>query len=154
MRVWRLHNPNADYAKLATYDPLDGRGAAVYPGRWNLEGTGMLYTSPNPAQAVLEVLMHVPAAAFGTRELIELDVPDESVQDATAQVILRAYGRGEESTQVLGNDWAAENRTLCLLVPSAPMPLEPNVLINPQHPMMRKVKIVRTVKYSLDPRLR
>jgi RES domain-containing protein len=153
MLVWRLHNHQAAYAKLATYDPLDGQGAAFSPGRWNVEGTPMLYTSRYASLAVLEVLMHVPPAAFGLRELIEIDVPDESIEDATSMVISSAYGRGDESTQTYGTTWAKEKRSLCLMVPSAPMPMEHNILLNPLHPQMRKVKISRRLKYALDPRL-
>ncbi len=153
MRVWRLHNPNADYAKLANYDPLDGRGASYDPGRWNLEGTPLLYTSPNPALAVLEVLMHVPVKAFGLRELIEIELPDHTSEDATAAVTQIAYGKSDMSTQQLGTTWAGNRRTLTLRVPSAPMPIEFNIIINPQHPLMRQVRLIRTVPYALDSRL-
>jgi RES domain-containing protein len=153
MRVWRLHNPNAEYAKLASYDPLDGRGAALDPGRWNLEGTPLLYTSPNPAQAVLEVLVHLPALAFGQRELIELEVPDDSLEDASGLVVKLAYGQDERATQTLGDAWAQSKRTLALCVPSAPMPIQNNILLNPQHKLMRRVRIKRRVPYSLDPRM-
>ncbi len=154
MLVWRLHNHTAPYAKQNIYDPLDGTGAAFSPGRWNLQGVPLLYTSSTASLAVLEVLMHVAPRDFGIRELIEIEVPDETIEDATAMVISSAFGKGDEPTQVYGSNWAKEKRSLCLSVPSAPMPLEHNILLNPMHPQMRKVRVRRRIPYILDPRIR
>ncbi len=154
MLVWRLHNHTAPYAKLNTYDPLDGMGAAFSPGRWNLEGTALLYTSSTASLAVLEVLMHVSPRDFGTRELIEIQIPEESIEDATSMVIATAFGQTDLSTQAYGSSWAKEKRSLCLAVPSAPMPVEHNILLNPLHPQMRKVRVKRRIPYVLDSRIR
>ena len=153
MRVWRLHNPHAPQARARDYDPLDGQGAALHPGRWNEIGTRLLYTSPNPSLAVLETLNQ-----FGERELLELDVPDETFEDATASAVVMPFFRGEDrQTQAFGSTWVRETRSLVLLVPSTAScnarkdvtPVEHNTLINPTHPGFAKVSKVR---YTLDPR--
>jgi RES domain-containing protein len=153
VRVWRLHNPHAPHARARGYDPLDGQGAALYPGRWNEIGTRLLYTSPNPALVVLETLNHIAPSQFGERELLELDVPDEAVEDATASAVVTPFFRGEDrQTQAFGSTWARESRSLILLVPSAAMPVEHNTLLNPTHSSFAKVKLLRKVRYTLDPR--
>src|SRR5258708_35482693 len=58
---------------------LSGRGAFLYGGRWNSEGTFMLYTSLHPSLAMLEMLAHadefdVPPQMYLSR----IRVPDES----------------------------------------------------------------------------
>ena len=153
MRVWRLHNPHAPHAKQRHYDPLDGQGAALYPGRWNQIGTRLLYASPNPSLAVLETLNHVAPSEFGERELLEIDLPDEATEDATASAIVTPFYNGEDAqTQAFGTRWAQEARTLVLLVPSAAMPVEHNTLLNPAHPAFKHVRLIRKVRYTLDSR--
>jgi RES domain-containing protein len=153
VRLWRLHNPHTPHARLRGYDPLDGQGAALYPGRWNEVGTRLLYASPNPSLAVLETLNHLAPNQFGERELLELDVPDEAVEDATASAVVAPFFRGEDrTTQAFGSVWAGEARTLVLLVPSAAMPIEYNTLLNPMHVSFVQVKLLRKIRYTLDPR--
>jgi hypothetical protein len=44
-------------------------------------------------------------------------------------------------------------RTLVLRVPSAPVPEEMNVLLNPRHSGMRRVRILAERRFFFDPRL-
>jgi RES domain-containing protein len=153
VRLWRVHNPHAAHARAPGYDPLDGQGAALYPGRWNQVGTRLLYASPNPSLAVLETLNHVAPSEFGERELLEIDVPDEPIEDATGPAVTGPFYRGEDATtQTFGSRWVLEARTLVLQVPSAAMPVEHNLLVNPAHALFHRVRLVRSVRYSLDPR--
>ncbi len=84
MRVWRLFDHNASYALQANFDPLDGQGSALYPGRWNQRGVRLLYTSQSPELAMLELLTKLTPATFGVRLALEIELPEEAqVQDAT-----------------------------------------------------------------------
>jgi RES domain-containing protein len=57
------------------------------------------------------------------------------------------------STQALGDAFLQRNRALVFKVPSATVAGEFNYLINPMHPMMKKVRIVDVVPFSFDKRL-
>lgn len=58
-----------------------------------------------------------------------------------------------ESTQALGLEWALSLRSLALRVPSAVVPVEFNLLLNPRHPAMREVRTGEPQPLFLDPRL-
>lgn len=154
MRVWRLFDYRTSYALHPNFDPLDGQGAALYPGRWNQRGVRLLYTSQSPELAMLELLTKLTPATFGTRLALEIALPQETqVQDATP-VMLEHLLRGEnDDTQIYGSSWVAEARTLVLKVPSAVLPVSFNYLINPAHPQAKQLEILRQVEVSLDSRL-
>jgi RES domain-containing protein len=154
VRVWRIYDPEAAYALLPNFDPLDGQGAALYPGRWNKAGVRMVYTSQSPELAMLELLTKLSPAAFGVRLAVEIDVPDDArVQDA-APAVLGHLLRGEESdTQTYGSGWAARGQSLVLRVPSAVLPVSSNYLLNPLHPQAKRLRVVRQVEVGMDPRL-
>lgn len=154
MRVWRIYDPEAAYALLPHFDPLDGQGAALFPGRWNGVGVRLVYTSQTPELAMLELLTKLDPAAFGVRLAIEISVPDDaSIQDA-APAMLGHLLRGEDGdTQTYGSGWAASGRSLVLKVPSAVVPVSSNYLLNPLHPQARGLRVVRQVEVAMDPRL-
>jgi RES domain-containing protein len=58
-----------------------------------------------------------------------------------------------ESTQKLGSEWALSLRSLALRVPSAVVPSEFNLLLNPRHPAMPEVRVGQPQPLFLDPRL-
>ena len=53
----------------------------------------------------------------------------------------------------IGSDWVVSNETLLLRVPSAIVKDEFNILLNPAHGDMKRVKIANVEKYKLDERL-
>ncbi|SPF53511.1 RES domain protein (fragment) [Candidatus Sulfopaludibacter sp. SbA4] len=48
MILWRISN----------YSTPDGAGGLSAPGRWHLRGRRIVHCAPNPATALLEVLVH------------------------------------------------------------------------------------------------
>lgn len=149
MRTWRI-------ARRA-YQALDGEGARLNGGRWNSEGVPVVYTSHALSLAALEYLVHVDLAEAPTDLVaIEIEIPDDvrvsevSVHELPADWNLVA----EHSACVAaGDDWAAAARTLALRVPSAVIPQESNVLLNPRHADAGRVRVVATHDFVLDPRL-
>jgi RES domain-containing protein len=169
MHLWRIYNPDTPYAKAADFDPLDGKGAAVAPGRWNQLQTRLTYTSENLALAMLETLAHVPASAFGKRRAVEIELPKNiKIYDATPETLRWMYlafdyqedaktrrsrlRQAEKRTQVFGSEWAARGREPVMKVPSAVNPVEFNYLLNPLHPLMAQVVRVRELDVVLDAR--
>jgi len=154
MRVWRIYDHQAAHALQPAFDPLDGHGAALYPGRWNRPGVPLVYTSQSPELAMLELLTKVTPATFGVRMAVEIELPaDARVEDATSKVLETLLRGAEQDLRELGSSWAVAGRSLALAVPSAVMPLSRNYLLNPAHPQAKALRVVRQVPVSVDPRL-
>ncbi len=158
MIVWRIFDHRARWANEPKANPLSGEGGLHGPGRWHPRGTRVVYTAQSASLAVLETLVRVPAPLFGERTLVELDIPDELLEDVSATQMFRFVhdapaGDPEHLTRTYGRLWVDQGRSLGLRVPSAVMPMERNVVLNPAHPQMQRViERVREV-IRLDGRL-
>jgi RES domain-containing protein len=116
----------------------------------------MVYAAQTRALAALEGLAHFGGAerriAFVT---FAIEVPDELVlRLATAN--LPGDWRREEpgaGTQELGSAWQMGGKSVALLVPSALIPQEFCLLLNPEHPDTRKVAIRYPEPFRFDDRL-
>jgi RES domain-containing protein len=159
LRLYRIYNHRADYARATSFNPLDGAGGLTSASRWNLAGYLVLYTSSSAALALAEMLVHIPAAIFGERTLLSLDVNAEvSVETVTSTHLLQLLRDASsehplDTTQAFGNQWLKEGRSLLLKVPSIPLPFEDNYLINPSHPEMKHVTIIGSEIIYLDQRI-
>lgn len=134
MRVWRVvHRRFLDEA-------WTGRGANIYGGRWNHPGVNVVYTSEQPALAVLEVLAGgIKPQDLADYALLSAEVPDDAIVDM--------HGDGPERDR--GAAWL-KTGTLACRVPSAVVP-GTNVLLNPASKDWSKVKILSEA--PIDPRL-
>ncbi|HJV73925.1 MAG TPA: RES family NAD+ phosphorylase [Noviherbaspirillum sp.] len=155
--VWRIAADTPEY----TADDVSGTGAKRTGGRWNRIGTPMLYSAGNIALACLETFVHLNSGGLPlNRYLVELVIPDELWEKA---VRLDLTGRkyigwdampyGKVSLD-LGDQWAAEKASVLLIVPSAIVPEEFNVLINPAHPDAAAISAKKIRKWLYDPRMR
>jgi RES domain-containing protein len=135
---------------------LSGKGAEVSGGRWNSEGVPMLYTSPSIALAVLETLGHLGTADVPfNRYIVRIDVPDALW---AAREILDPPGGWDAvpagfTSRFAGDAWCAGRRSRLLAVPSAVLPEEHNVLVNPRHPDAGLLTAVTLRRLAFDPRL-
>jgi len=150
MQVYRL-------AKAKHIRDLSGSGARLAGGRWNQKGTAVLYAAENRALATVEFLVHVPIAILPKNlKMATLEVPDAAPRTAVSVKALppswNHYPPPPELAKI-GTDWVAANSHLLLYVPSAVVPEEHNVLINPSHPDMKHVRILKVETYQLDKRL-
>lgn len=59
-----------------------------------------------------------------------------------------------ESTQSIGSAWLERKTSVALRVPSVIVSMESNVLINPRHPEMARVRISSNETFRFDSRLR
>lgn len=149
MRVWRIAR--------AAYQALDGEGARLYGGRWNPEGLAVVYTSTTLALAALEYLIHVDPALVPTDLVaMAIDVPEDVAADRVDLATLPADWReapDHPACLEIGEAWAAAGKTLALRVPSAVVPEEENLLINPLHRDAARITVVRVRPFAFDPRL-
>lgn len=150
MKAWRIASKK--YATTA----FTGEGAARYPGRWNRAGIPVVYLAGSLAVGMLEILVHVTDRRYlNAYVAIPVELPDTLIERLETlpkdwQQLPEPY---PESTQTLGTMWATSLRSLALQVPSAIVPSEFNLVLNPRHPDITKMKIGKAEPLSIDPRL-
>ena len=156
MRVWRIATDTPDYVA----DDLGGTGARLTGGRWNRPGNALLYCAGNPSLACLETIVHLGAGGLPlNRYLVAIDLADrhwaarEEHRAEDLPVGWDALPPGKVSLD-FGDRWLAEKRSLVLAVPSAIVPEDRVVLINPLHPEAASVKATKLRRWLYDERVR
>lgn len=148
--AWRIAT------RKETARAYDGEGARLYGGRWNRPGTRLVYAAEHLSLAALELFVHLdpedaPRALFRFR----VELPDDAIERLPKDWLpasWRGYPAPPE-TMAIGTEWAARGESLALLVPSAVIPEENNVLVNPAHPRFKELKLRRGEAFSFDPRM-
>lgn len=153
--AWRIATDTPDY----TADDASGAGARATGGRWNRQGTPLIYAASSIALACLETLVHLGAGGLPlNRYLVRIDIPDELWAAAqqltadTAPVGWDAIPAGKTSLDT-GETWAAARTSALLLGPSIVIPEEHNVLVNPAHPDAVRLGYVKLRRWQYDARL-
>jgi RES domain-containing protein len=149
MRIWRIARRN--------FQKLDGEGARLHGGRWSPEGTPVVYASSTLALAALEYLVNVDIEDVPDDLVaLEVEVPDDtSTEETHVSDLPRGWNQVEEHPACIirGSDWVTAGDALVLRVPSALIPTEQNILLNPRHPEMARVRLVSSRDFAFDPRL-
>lgn len=151
MRVWRLTTKR--YASTA----FSGIGNRKVGSRWVPSGELAVYTSEHVATAVLENLVHMEPNHFRNNHvIITADIPNELPMDEISADSLPENWQTlyeDEELQQAGKDWLDSGESAFLVVPSAVVPQERNVIINPQHPDFAYVTIGKPEPFTFDGRL-
>ena len=151
MQLYRLCK--AEHAATA----FSGEGAMLYPGRWHHAGTPIVYTAESRSLAVLEQLVHLGRYRLPPNLVcFTVKVPDDlEVPAIPLRKLPDGWHRypGPPELRDLGSGWVLAGTSACLAVPSAVVPAERNVLINPRHPDFKRLKIGRPEPFALDERL-
>jgi RES domain-containing protein len=132
---------------------FDGEGARRYGGRWNSAGVPMVYASEHESLAVLEVRVHI--AMSGVYKSFAFDFDEGLMRTLPVQQLPKDWQREPPpvSLQRLGDQWVKAGDSVILAVPSAIVPNELNLLINPRHPDFSKIDIHTATDLTLDRRL-
>ena len=149
--VWRI--ASARYAGQA----FDGEGARLYGGRWNHAGVLLVYTSESLSLSALEFFVNLepalaPAGLVAASASVPADLPVRSIGIAELPAGWRNYP-APEALKDLGTAWARGGETAALWVPSAVIPRERNLLLNPRHPDFGRIRILPAEPFSFDPRM-
>jgi RES domain-containing protein len=150
MRVWRISK--ARYAHSA----FSGEGARLFDARWNFAGSPMVYTSSSLALAAIEYFVHLdPSEAPSALVSLIAEVPDAlAIERIDFAQLPNDWRRVDNShLQQLGSDWVKSLRSVALIVPSAAVLGEWNVLLNPAHPDFRKIEIGEALPFQYDERM-
>lgn len=150
--VWRLSRP--EFA-----DELNGEGARLFGGRWNSRGQRALYTASHLSLSILEVYVNIPPEQRDDLPVLRAVCISIPFNASTARVTrerlskLMAQPDPMAACRAVGDDWISRGGDLALEVPSILVPEETNLILNPAHPAMSGVSIVRTRAFQFDPRL-
>lgn len=148
LTLWRIAKTrHADSA-------FTGEGARLYGGRWNSVGVRVAYASESIALATLEVLAGLQRSAVLTAySLVSARIDEAGVETLVSLPAgWRKYPPSHES-QMVGDRWVAERRSLALRVPSAIIEAESNYLLNPEHPDFGGISISAPEPFAFDARL-
>ena len=149
MTVWRI----ASRAHAA----LDGEGARLFGSRWTPRGLPAAFASATLSLAALERFVHTdpdlePADLVAVAIEIPLPLRIESVALSDLPSNWRDYPAPVGLTSV-GERWLREARALALWVPSAVIPRERNVIINPAHSDFDRLRVGSPEPFAFDPRM-
>jgi RES domain-containing protein len=121
-------------------------------------GTPMLYAASTIALTCLETIVHldgmVPLPL--NRYLVRIDVPETMWRAAVAVNASAHVGWDALPSGIVsigwGTRWCDDMTTVLARVPSVVVPEEFNVLINPRHSDMHRVKATKIRKWNYDQR--
>ena len=147
--AWRI--TKRQHAKSA----FSGSGARKYGGRWNSPGTSIVYTAETQSLAVLEMLVHIEQPDLLQRYVLIGVGIDEALIEKLDRSRLPRHWRSAAAVglRAIGDEWAANQTSVALQVPSALVPAENNILLNPAHADFQKLVIGDPVSFAFDQRL-
>ncbi len=116
----------------------------------------MVYASTSLALAAIETFVNLepnlqPNDLVSIEGTIRDDVKVKRLDKNTLPD--RWYETRDESLRHLGDSWIAAGKTVALLVPSAPVRGEWNVLLNPAHADFPRVTFEAPVPFHFDARM-
>ena len=151
LTAWRL--TKAKYAEQA----LSGYGSTLRSGRWHERGRPVVYAASSAALALLETLVHAerPEWLHAAYVAIRLEIDEALVERVDVAALPEDWQAWPHpvSTQRLGTRWFDARRTAVLVVPSAVVPHETNVLINPLHADFHAIRVGAPEVFPIDRRL-
>lgn len=140
----------------APFADLNGKGGFYASGRWHRRGRPIVYTSPSRPLAVLERLVHTDAEEVpDDLVLLTIHVPDDLPIDHIHLASLPPNWTEplHPACMARGDAWLKAARTPLLRVPSVLVPEEYNLLLNPAHPALDRVRIESQRAFTFDVRL-
>jgi RES domain-containing protein len=148
VKAWRLVRPG--YAD----NPLSGSGAARWGSRWNSVGIAVAYVATSRPLALLEMLVHLRSDRFPDGGIfMPMEIPDDLISGIPHLPEGWNHFPYQPASLQIGDRWIAEGSSPAMFVPSAILPAERNILINPSHAQFRQIRIGKPEPYAFDRRL-
>jgi RES domain-containing protein len=145
MELWRISN----------YADLSGAGGVRAGGRWHTRGRRIVYLADHPANALLEMLVHMDRDLLpATYRLLRVIVPETIATEAVDADTLTADWRNQPATtRDIGDQWLDRSSSALLQVPSVIVPQARNFLLNPAHADAAGFTVAEAIDAPFDPRL-
>ncbi len=135
---------------------LSGAGAEHAGGRWNKVGTKAVYTAEHISLAYLEVVMHLDITEDlpSDRILAHVKIP-KGVNITPVKKLPKNWDSFPyfHETQEVFTKFCHENRGAVLKVPSAVVPQENILILNPLHPDFQKIRVIKVTPFQFDSRM-
>lgn len=150
MKIWRICR-----AKFAA-EAFSGEGARRFGGRWNSPGVPMVYASGSLALAAMELFVHLePNLQPDDLVAIAAALPEgEPARRLVAAKLPKAWWTDDfEPLRAMGDKWIRAKDSLAMAVPSAALPVEWNVLVNPLHPDVKEIRVEEPQPFRFDARM-
>jgi RES domain-containing protein len=147
LSAWRI----AD----SRYPIFDGGGAARSGGRWNSPGCWVIYASSTFSGAVLEIMVHLNIGVIPRNyEYVEIRIPRLVKTETLGRDSVAGWDADDQiASRQYGDAWYRSKRTAVLVAPSVVNPFEPNILINQNHPDVRRIRPGTPAPVPWDERL-
>ena len=125
--------------------------------RWNSDGRFVIYTAWARSLACLENVVHKKGRGLiGSFKTMLIEIPEtiaiESIQPDDLSKNWQDFS-AYQLCQQLGDAWLNSIKSAVLSVPSAIIPAEHNLLLNPQHPDFQQIKLLGSEDFVFDPRI-
>jgi RES domain-containing protein len=150
MRFWRICR------RQYVSEAATGEGARLYGGRWNSRGVRVVYASTSLALAAMETFVNLePNLRPGDLVSIEGEIPGDlriARLDATLLPPDWHVSR-DEGLRQFGDRWIAGGLSAVMLVPSAAVRGEWNLLLNPAHREFPQIVFHRPRAFEFDVRM-
>lgn len=150
MEVYRL-------VKSEFLHQFNGKGAALFGGRWNSIGMELIYTAGNRSLAMMEVLVHLHMSDLPKDlYMLRIHIPDHlAIAELQSDTLPPGWNRypALTTTAALGDSFILEKKHAVLKVPSVVTQGDFNFLINPAHPDFPQIRVVDTEPFPFDQRL-
>ena len=144
-------------SKEAYASVLSGKGAAIKGARWNSVGVEVIYTAINRSLAMAEVAVHFSLATVpADYRMVTLYIPDYTpIRMLSSKDLPEDWNAfpHPSTTQLIGDQFIADNKFCVLQIPSAVTQGDYNLLINPNHADFKEIKIVEIVNFPFDKRI-
>ncbi len=135
---------------------FSGTGARLYGGRWNPVGSPGIYTSMHISLALLEKYVHAHARENMLRVAllsIEIDESRVNIFQTDDKLLKKSWVDDISYSQWLGGQILSDPSIAAFSVPSAIIPTERNIILNPAAEQFGLIGFSDPVDFTTDFRL-
>lgn len=143
-------------AARAYIDDLSGSGAKLFGGRWNPVGYPCIYASQNLSLALLEKYVHAEFRECMERlALLQITIPDDDslVFHVDDRQLKKNWMNDISYSQWIGEQILTDPEIIAFTMPSAIVPSERNVILNPLAKRFGDIQFMPAADFSADLRL-
>ena len=139
-------------------DDLKGIGASIAPGRWNHKDIFCIYTAESRALTLVEHMANVTKESYISSlfTLRTFFLPDECILKIDITDLPKNWREKPPpvSTREFGATLLQSKQKPAYVLPSVIIPQEFNIIIDPLHPDIKKLKIIGDEPLDFDLRLK